>query len=333
MIGCDGGCDDWYHGKCVQIEQEKEELIDRYICPLCTANGVGVTTWKPMCRRPGCNRPARLKKGAESKYCSDACGEDFFKEQLALSGANATRKPSKKRPASEVDGEDEAEPNPLGGALKAPTLKSLISSVDNAASFRRLGSPEALTPPNSRPGTSSGPKDADLNFTDHEKARLQEIDIRKTRLRNMRVALKEREDFVRLTRERATRAKERNGGKAICGYDSRLAWDEVTFSEWRHSESGKHALEQQTLSPDDAKGGREDSRMCEKKSCDRHRGWAKLALHEVRFDEEQVREEMKRLIEEEEGMRRLSRARTGDGESGAKAGGGEVHGWVEDAKA
>lgn len=32
MIACDGGCDDWFHGKCVNIEQEDEELIDRYIC-------------------------------------------------------------------------------------------------------------------------------------------------------------------------------------------------------------------------------------------------------------------------------------------------------------
>lgn len=32
MIGCDGGCDDWFHGKCVNIKQEYEELIDRYIC-------------------------------------------------------------------------------------------------------------------------------------------------------------------------------------------------------------------------------------------------------------------------------------------------------------
>jgi COMPASS component SPP1 len=32
MIGCDGGCEDWFHGRCVNIKQEDEELIDRYIC-------------------------------------------------------------------------------------------------------------------------------------------------------------------------------------------------------------------------------------------------------------------------------------------------------------
>jgi COMPASS component SPP1 len=32
MIGCDGGCEDWFHGKCVNVNQEDEELIERYIC-------------------------------------------------------------------------------------------------------------------------------------------------------------------------------------------------------------------------------------------------------------------------------------------------------------
>lgn len=32
MIGCDGGCEDWFHGKCVNVNQEDEELIERYVC-------------------------------------------------------------------------------------------------------------------------------------------------------------------------------------------------------------------------------------------------------------------------------------------------------------
>lgn len=32
MIGCDGGCEDWFHGKCVQIREEDGDLIDKYIC-------------------------------------------------------------------------------------------------------------------------------------------------------------------------------------------------------------------------------------------------------------------------------------------------------------
>lgn len=32
MIGCDGDCEDWYHGKCVNIDLRDEDLIERYIC-------------------------------------------------------------------------------------------------------------------------------------------------------------------------------------------------------------------------------------------------------------------------------------------------------------
>jgi len=32
MIGCDGGCEDWFHGKCVNIDPRDAELIDKYIC-------------------------------------------------------------------------------------------------------------------------------------------------------------------------------------------------------------------------------------------------------------------------------------------------------------
>ena len=34
MIGCDGDCEDWFHGKCVHIDSKNAELIDRYICKL-----------------------------------------------------------------------------------------------------------------------------------------------------------------------------------------------------------------------------------------------------------------------------------------------------------
>ena len=32
MIACDGGCEDWFHGRCVDMDQQKGKLIDKYIC-------------------------------------------------------------------------------------------------------------------------------------------------------------------------------------------------------------------------------------------------------------------------------------------------------------
>jgi COMPASS component SPP1 len=32
MIGCDGECEDWFHGRCVNMKQEDADLVDKYIC-------------------------------------------------------------------------------------------------------------------------------------------------------------------------------------------------------------------------------------------------------------------------------------------------------------
>ena len=34
MIGCDGGCEDWFHGRCVKMNERDGNLIDKYICML-----------------------------------------------------------------------------------------------------------------------------------------------------------------------------------------------------------------------------------------------------------------------------------------------------------
>ena len=89
MIACDGGCDEWFHGKCVDIRERDGDLIDKYICPRCQAKGIGQTTWKRMCRRKECRKPARVLEIPPSKYCSIECGRRFFVE-LIQRGDNST---------------------------------------------------------------------------------------------------------------------------------------------------------------------------------------------------------------------------------------------------
>jgi len=81
MIACDGPCEEWFHGKCVGIRERDGELIDKYICPRCEKDGF-ITTWKRMCRRKGCRKPARVKDNPPSKYCSVGCGRLFFVELI-----------------------------------------------------------------------------------------------------------------------------------------------------------------------------------------------------------------------------------------------------------
>ncbi|PGH30840.1 compass component spp1 [[Emmonsia] crescens] len=95
MIGCDGGCEDWFHGKCVKINQEDADLIDKYICPACESKNGTHTTWKRMCRLPGCRQPARISGGmVPSKYCSDEHGREFMRQKASLSKRGSAAGPS-----------------------------------------------------------------------------------------------------------------------------------------------------------------------------------------------------------------------------------------------
>lgn len=44
MIACDGGCDDWFHGRCVNMDEKDGKLIDKYICTRTTPSGRGPKT-------------------------------------------------------------------------------------------------------------------------------------------------------------------------------------------------------------------------------------------------------------------------------------------------
>lgn len=88
MIACDGPCEEWFHGRCVGIRERDGELIDKYICPTCSKDGF-ITTWKRMCRRKDCRKPARVKDDPPSKYCSVECGRKFFVELIQRGDAGA----------------------------------------------------------------------------------------------------------------------------------------------------------------------------------------------------------------------------------------------------
>jgi COMPASS component SPP1 len=50
MIACDGDCDDWYHGKCVNIDPRDADLIERYICKSSCATALFYSKLTPKAR-------------------------------------------------------------------------------------------------------------------------------------------------------------------------------------------------------------------------------------------------------------------------------------------
>ena len=304
MIGCDGGCEDWFHGKCVNIDQEDEDLIDKYICHNCEENDKGPTTWKPMCRRDGCRRPARLKRGSESKYCSDTCGEEFMKGVLSRGGTR-----SKKGECTDSD----TDIGPLGGPIRPHEVKALAISAPNITHFRRLGSTGVLTPPpTASPDidrkvadhdhmSKAGEGETETHFSEQEQAQLELIAAHKMALRKRRALLKDREQFVVMAKERAAKTKE------LCGYDTMLSWDDVAFEKWRNSEAGTSAFKKGMLDTDVVPNGSTDENgICGKRRCNRHNTWQKLALQDVRFEEADVGDDMRKIGREERDLRQAA---------------------------
>ncbi|MCJ1471073.1 hypothetical protein MMC07_009721 [Pseudocyphellaria aurata] len=279
MIACDGPCQDWFHGRCVGMDEKDGNLIDRYICPNCKSNGIGQTTWKPMCRLETCRDPARVTGSKPSKYCSDAHGQEYMRLRAPKRGSEETKAASmlsntqnrKRRRSNYTDhfGNEEVEDdldtaedaNTLrGGFLRGPELKTVINGVKSIAEFRQLGE-GVLSPPR-----TASPDDEDIRMEDadfpaesksgitysaDESQQLVEIAAKRENFRATKRMLDDRERFLVLVKSRAKRVleelRQKETVKDICGFDARLAWSDAEFLAWRDSPEGQKALESRML--------------------------------------------------------------------------------------
>ncbi|KAL6703830.1 COMPASS (complex proteins associated with Set1p) component [Coniothyrium glycines] len=331
MIGCDGGCEDWFHGDCVDMKQADEDLVDRFICPNCEKHGKGHTTWKPMCRRDGCRQPARLGKDRESKYCTDDCGVLFMQEQLqrtagakGVNGSKGSKKAKKKTPGTDVI--EEEEPTPLGGVLRAKDLKALVDASPNIQAFKNLGSGVLSPPQTASPtrGTFTNGNGENLALTAGETERLSALYKEKSQLQDRLEVLKDREKFVSMAKEQAIRVADREKIKIkeFCGYDSRLSWSDAEFLLWRNSKHGQASFKFSTLAPtaeqiasmttvNGATNIEADlsEAVCLKKRCPKHPQWQKLNLQDARFEELEVVEAIRECEKEEKSVRERARRR------------------------
>ncbi|KAJ5749123.1 uncharacterized protein N7511_010819 [Penicillium nucicola] len=332
MIGCDGDCDDWYHGKCVNMHPRDAELIERYICPKCASEGKGHTTWKPMCRLVECRKPARATRNNPSKYCSDDHGREFMRQQTQQLKAKA----NKTKGLFEDLGS-------MGGILTASDLKAAIMGVSSTHEFRTLGD-RIVSPPPEANETESSPTDDKppsqsksgkwLNFdvyaegteySPDEIAKIENLRKRHEGLIHRKEMLTARSTFVSLLRPRAKGIVEKlkqhepkGGWKDICGFDSRLSWSDEEFDEWRLSESGQKALAEGTVETlaagyrcttdadgDTAMDGEADTSItaltqgvCTKKRCERHKQWIKVQQQDIVFEEETAAQDLAKCEEE-----------------------------------
>ncbi|KAF1827586.1 uncharacterized protein K489DRAFT_375699 [Dissoconium aciculare CBS 342.82] len=261
MIGCDGTCDDWFHGKCVGIPEANKNLIDKYICPNCTAAEKGMTSWKRMCRRPGCRQPARIgrsKTGVSnptpSKYCSDECGVLYFRAMASKTrGSNDDHSSNvKSRSAARAKiaaKQDSLSVGARGGVLAAGEVRAILDASDNAESFHKLGQPPAL-PPTAVLSPPLTPENGENNKAASDKpgandfaADLTKITSAKEEARFRHTLLKSRVKFVGMVKSAIPghAAAQDIKVKEFCGYDRRLEWSEGEFWSWWEQQEGNES--------------------------------------------------------------------------------------------
>ena len=147
---------------------------------------------------------------------------------------------------------------------------------------------------------------------------LEEIAKRRANIEARKEMLNDRATLVQLVELRRknvlTKLKEKEKSlKDICGYDARLSWSDDELNVWRASKEGQEQLYNGILMADPklSDGQRNDEGedaefgpgVCKKKRCERHRTWYKIQQQDVAMEKEDVRQNLRKLDEEEKGVK------------------------------
>jgi COMPASS component SPP1 len=175
-----------------------------------------------------------------------------------------------------------------------------------------------------------------LIYSVDEEAKLQKLRKKRDELLHRREVLQARNQFIGLIRQRVKtvldrlKQKEPKGGwKDICGFDPRMSWNDDEFDEWRQSELGQKAFQDdkleaepgenmlngttdadgdQKMTDGDAEADDDDEfaefarGVCTKKRCERHKQWVKIHQQEIQFEEATLKQDLKRCEDEAEAV-------------------------------
>ena len=290
-----------------------------------------------MCRLEGCRQPAKVTGSNPSKYCSEEHGREYMArhalkgdpEGLKLVGASNNNN-KRRRKSNYTDnignGEDTMEvdedPSYLhGGVLRAPELKAVVAGVKDVNEFRKLGEgvlspPRTVSPDGNDVKMEDGAKKEKVTYTSQESEKLAEITSSKESLRMRKSMLEDRDTFLGLVKARGKNVldelrKKDKSLKDICGYDARLSLSDEEFKIWRCGPDGQKAFDEDVLAApppnEEATTNGEDDELgrgvCQKKRCERHRNWYKIQQQEVAFEKDNIRQALRKLEEEERGVK------------------------------
>ncbi|OAA60652.1 Zinc finger, FYVE/PHD-type [Cordyceps fumosorosea ARSEF 2679] len=267
MICCEG-CDDWFHGECIDLSKEVgENLIEKFICPRCTTKQLR-SVYKRSCSMGTCKKAARLGQAPPSYFCSPEHAQAWWERLVA------------RLPKTAAGGGGR-----LTDQLSQDEFMALLSSglatVDEEGHWALTASP--FTTSDAKAIATDNSSDSILS--DEERVYVEQAAHARRQLEAETLLCHQMLALVELAQERR-RAAVAAGRLAddMCGYDPRL--DTISardaFAAYAASPEGAAALAPGGEGEaDDAHG------MCERKRCKTHAGWQKSLPLGVR---QQIRE-------------------------------------------
>jgi COMPASS component SPP1 len=265
MINCDI-CNDWFHGTCISLEESDEPLIDTYVCPICTGQGKGKTSWMRKCRLQGCKEPAiQPVKGIRG----DDHAIQFFKAKL-----------------NDLDTE----------TLTKEQVKTLVTCIPSIDEFKSLGNEEPMIPDDVLANCKSQDDDsrlADLRLEREKISRkLEIVALRQTLLHLVVENTKQlNADLKASIPQQLSVGKSKAKAKEICGYDERLSLDDADFLDWSASDEGKRIFAEKKV--DGERGCTMEKRRC------RHVGWQVLRGEDILMEESLLRSQLDGILRQE----------------------------------
>lgn len=234
MVGCDF-CDEWFHGRCVDVAEEDAELIESYCCPNCTKKNLGTSNWKRKCLLPSCKLPALFEKNKvsgnvikRSKYCSPEHGVEWFKLNIE---------------AHTHDTDDGLR----NQAISPAELVAAIRGSGSLSRFKQLGehiqlatphSSQSATPADTRTPTPT-PKNEDRDiYLPEERENLDSFESERMQIYSQLRYIENKATYIDYAKLRAS------AQKTICGFDRKLVWDDEEWQNWCDSQEGQRALQE-----------------------------------------------------------------------------------------
>jgi COMPASS component SPP1 len=81
MINCDN-CQEWFHGECINLDQEIGDMAETFICPSCTDRNI-FTLYQKTCALSGCRKASRLNEPEKSVFCSQEHAHTYWERLVS----------------------------------------------------------------------------------------------------------------------------------------------------------------------------------------------------------------------------------------------------------